>query len=1383
MTSMLRIFNKGRSDKIDYIDSILNDERPSNEEINKQFEALLTELGVVGPKKDEMLQWPSYKKWDLINQSKLKQEFDKTKAANKTRTKRSVVDTPEFYVTALKTRPDGSTLKGLRVCVGSNMVSWLQQFLQLGGLEVLLSLLNGLETKPKKSTKDLYVIYECVQCIKAVMNNDTGMLHAVETPKTIFTVCLVLSLSQLDLFSGSIDPQKKTNNDFERFFLVKTITAAMDILAAVALLAPDGHRFVLDALNNYSVTMREKRFLVIVRCLVNGMKNARSSAANEDFFQYLVSCMVLVNIIVNGPDELRIRSLLRNEFFQLGLEGMLKELAKLKSEELRAQIETFNGVMADDYAEMEERFLDMNSEVPLDMARKIIQNMNKSTGYKFFLSILHNLYIIASKPEDLAVRVLRVFEDMTNRVMMKEFPGDLEMDKAYLQSIVGIEHKISRPGGLARSNSSAIIKPEQRLNRKASVRDINDSGSSLSLSQFNLDVGGSSFFRRELSGSGGLPPAPSPPPSPSAAHSTIPPTQATRNARETLLDASRESMMNARISTPPSPNPAMFGTAPFPDQEDSPQDDTQAQELNKRASMQVSPGTVRKMTIAVTEVNNGAGADLLGGAPIPPPPKGGAPIPPPPPGAGPPPPPLGSMSKAAFLPKKKIVTPNVRMKQFHWRKVPENKLADTFWLKVQDVPLGEDFKTLELNFCAKEDVIKQAMDEDSGITKPNVIHLLDRKRSDNISIVLSHLKMSATEIKYAILDMDEEKIDSVILDQMIRFMPTKEEEELIRNCPYADQPYLDKPEQYAFELLSIPSIGLKLESWLFKRNFKSSFADIVPSITAMQAAMKNLQSSVPFTKLMEIILTIGNFLNGARGVVYGFKFDCLLRLRDTKTVDNKSTLLHFLADLLHSKYPEVFNFYSSIQGIEEARKVNLQNLRADLATLRKGFTTLNATLNEITPDDKFYHEFSSFKALAHAKFQKAEKNLEEAESNFSKILTFYGEDQVNSEDFFGILYRFHTALHAAYDENTRKKESEQRAAIMAEKRRLAKSKSKETDGETMGESGLDDIVNALHKNNLLRIRRDNQRAGVPPPPELQAVLQLRKNLKRSSFYSKQGIGNGMSEPTQSEPVWGSESAAQEPPFSPPLNAQTIDEFRPRSPSTSSTPHEEETPSPAPRHRPTLSVKPLPAPPEPTRSPRYSLEVPSPAFSHVLAEEGAPASPRERARTVASRVGSMLAPPPPPVSEPFEEEALEDVHIQENMFVQNSRKTRESRSRMVMYAGNISLNMDLVKMRGASLLSFEEGKPILLKIRSIMPYVEKAKAVLTTPVQVDRSSLNRTSDDKLVKVQSAIEVFTTEIQMIMSSLSDVSEALSDSDVDMVVEQLQKVDELSEISQLD
>jgi len=48
--------------------------------------------------------------------------------------------------------------------------------------------------------------------------------------------------------------------------------------------------------------------------------------------------------------------------------------------------------------------------------------------------------------------------------------------------------------------------------------------------------------------------------------------------------------------------------------------------------------------------------------------------------------------------------------------------------------------------------------------------------------------------------MDEERLDVLTLDQMLRFMPTKEEEELVRNCPYEDMPYLDKPEQYAYEV-------------------------------------------------------------------------------------------------------------------------------------------------------------------------------------------------------------------------------------------------------------------------------------------------------------------------------------------------------------------------------------------------------------------------------------------------------------------------------------------------------------------------------------------------------------------------------------------------------
>jgi hypothetical protein len=46
----------------------------------------------------------------------------------------------------------------------------------------------------------------------------------------------------------------------------------------------------------------------------------------------------------------------------------------------------------------------------------------------------------------------------------------------------------------------------------------------------------------------------------------------------------------------------------------------------------------------------------------------------------------------------------------------------------------------------------------------------------------------------------------------------------------------------------------------------------------------------------------------------------IVKLKDTKTVDNKGTLLHFLADLLIKRFPDVINFYQTVIAVEEARK-------------------------------------------------------------------------------------------------------------------------------------------------------------------------------------------------------------------------------------------------------------------------------------------------------------------------------------------------------------------------------------------------------------------------------------------------------------------------------
>ncbi len=60
--------------------------------------------------------------------------------------------------------------------------------------------------------------------------------------------------------------------------------------------------------------------------------------------------MSLINVIVNSPDELRVRVLLRNELFALGLDdGLLSSIANMatSNEILETQLDTFSFLLDD----------------------------------------------------------------------------------------------------------------------------------------------------------------------------------------------------------------------------------------------------------------------------------------------------------------------------------------------------------------------------------------------------------------------------------------------------------------------------------------------------------------------------------------------------------------------------------------------------------------------------------------------------------------------------------------------------------------------------------------------------------------------------------------------------------------------------------------------------------------------------------------------------------------------------------------------------------------------------------------------------------------------------------------------------------------------------
>ena len=72
---------------------------------------------------------------------------------------------------------------------------------------------------------------------------------------------------------------------------------------------------------------------------------------------------------------------------------------------------------------------------------------------------------------------------------------------------------------------------------------------------------------------------------------------------------------------------------------------------------------------------------------------------------------------------------------------------------------------------------------------------------------------------------------------------------------------------------------------------------------------------------------MGNYMNaGSRNQQsYGFDLSFLTKLGSTKSADQKTTLIHFLASTVENKYPDVMDFHQELRNVEEATRSNAQS--------------------------------------------------------------------------------------------------------------------------------------------------------------------------------------------------------------------------------------------------------------------------------------------------------------------------------------------------------------------------------------------------------------------------------------------------------------------------
>ncbi|KAJ8947696.1 hypothetical protein NQ318_001534 [Aromia moschata] len=511
----------------------------------------------------------------------------------------------------------------------------------------------------------------------------------------------------------------------------------------------------------------------------------------------------------------------------------------------------------------------------------------------------------------------------------------------------------------------------------------------------------------------------------------------------------------------------------------------------------------------------------------PPPPPLAPPSPPPgPPGPPPPPAPLAPTVEPLKIEqvKKNIPQPAYPLKSFNWSKLPDTKLNGTIWSELDDSKL---YGTMELEcidklFSAyqKNGVANEGSIEDLrqlGKNRTKVLSVIDSRRAQNCTILLSKLKMSDEDITKAILSMDsKEQLPIDMVEQLLKFTPSSEEAALLEE--HSDEiDSLARADRFLYEISKVPHYEQRLRSLHYKKRFQVTLNEILPRITSVMEASREVSRSRRLRRLLEIVLALGNYMNrGARGNASGFRLTSLNRLADTKSSSAKgTTLLHYLVQILERKFKDILRLEEDLPHIREAAKVSLGELNKDMAQLRAG---LRDVVREIEfhrsqsplANDKFVPVMREFQATATCRLAEVEDQYQDMKTRFERAVRLFGEECTNAQpdEFFGIFDTFLTAFMEAKQDNEnmkkRQEEEEKRAKQEADLKKLTleRKHSREgilssinksltlKNGEKNGDKGeFDDLISALRTGDVFgedmakfkRSRKSRIGTGNSPP--------------------------------------------------------------------------------------------------------------------------------------------------------------------------------------------------------------------------------------------------------------------------------------------------------------
>lgn len=396
--------------------------------------------------------------------------------------------------------------------------------------------------------------------------------------------------------------------------------------------------------------------------------------------------------------------------------------------------------------------------------------------------------------------------------------------------------------------------------------------------------------------------------------------------------------------------------------------------------------------------------------------------------------PIAPMMKGAPPPPMKInlpalpsLKPEKPIKVFHCEDIAQAKITKSIFIKnkitenVRYVEMDtKEQKAIQDHFSTKKATVKIQKEE-----KEKIVSLIDSNRSYNIAILLKSISMKNDAIVEGILGLDED-IDIDTISALIKVAPTPEEIEIVSRYN-GDLNLLTDADKFFIAMKGIPNLKQRLECWHFERTvLKNIINNLIPDVKIFIEASNEVKSSQQFSKILEIILAFANYMGGKKSI-YGIKISSLSKLKDTKTSDNKSNLLRYIADYIERKKKDLLKFGDDLINVKRASGVNLDVITSQIKVIENGLKQLESQIlffqSNPIEGDVFVDKMEIFK-------EKLIFNLGDLKSYYQKmtdllkeVAELYDEDKLleKPQNFFGAINDF----IESFDESLKKNKESQ----------------------------------------------------------------------------------------------------------------------------------------------------------------------------------------------------------------------------------------------------------------------------------------------------------------------------------------------------------------------